>query len=491
MPASPRRDRKGSRVQLSRDYKGAATKTCYNLPLHDSRGRGSGPGNSRLALERECAFPGVITSGMKPSRDAAALSRRRFLLSIPAAAILKRTGSAAEIGSKGRHFPAATFRYADPSTEFPVTRLTDPAFTSILPACYNRPISKHNFMLYASNITGRFEAFRMDLKNGQSRQLTEAENLDPASLTLLADGHGFCYADGARLMESNLSSMHEREVYRLPAGLECGGLSVAEDGLYAAVVERPVEKKAGKYRLQLVNMMKGGAVKLAENDDEIRDPIPRPRRASVLYRRVPEPRSKGALDLPAPPVAAPAPRVGAIESRPSGSAPEARPSGSASGTALASTTSVWLANYDAAQDYRLRLADGETGPAEWSPDGRTVLYLNYPAEHGKLHNLREFTPDTNEDKMLAPTTQFVGFGPNADATVFVGASGSKASPHVLLLVRAVQRELTLAEHRASDPRMVAPVFSPNSQRVYFSSDQHGKPAIYTMSVERLVEETEG
>ena len=176
-----------------------------------------------------------------------------------------------------------------------------------------------------------------------------------------------------------------------------------------------------------------------------------------------------------------------MEARPSGLAPESQPSG----TASAPTTSVWLANYDAAQDYRLRLADGETGPAEWSPDGRTVLYLNYPAERGKLHNLREFTPDTNEDKMLAPTTQFVAFGPNADATVFVGASGSKASPHVLLLVRAVQRELTLAEHRSSDPAMGAPVFSPNSQRVFFSSDQRGRPAIYTMSVERLVEETEG
>jgi oligogalacturonide lyase len=415
---------------------------------------------------------------MKPSREAAARSRRWFLFSTPAAAVAIRaaTGFAAEIGSRGRHFPAATFRYADPSTEFPVTRLTDPAFTSILPACYNRPISKHNFMLYASNITGRFEAFRMDLKNGQSRQLTDAENLDPHSLALLADNHGFCYVDGERVIESNLSSMHEREIYRLPAGFECGGLSVAEDGLYAAVVEKrvekwaegSVEKKAGKYRLQLVNMARGGAVQLSESDDEIRDPIPRPRRASVLYKRVSEARQ-------------------VLEARPSGLAPESQPSG----TASAPTTSVWLANYDAAQDYRLRLADGETGPAEWSPDGRTVLYLNYPAERGKLHNLREFTPDTNEDKMLAPTTQFVAFGPNADATVFVGASGSKASPHVLLLVRAVQRELTLAEHRSSDPAMVAPVFSPNSQRVFFSSDQHGKPAIYTMSVERLVEETEG
>jgi oligogalacturonide lyase len=392
---------------------------------------------------------------MRPSRDAAALSRRRFLFSAPAAAVFTKcaAGFAAELGSKGRHFPAATFRYADPSTEFPVLRLTDPAYTSILPRCHNRPISKHNFLLYASNITGRFEAFRMDLKNNQSHQLTEAENLDPASLTLLADGHGFCYVDGGRVIESNVSSMHEREIYRLPGGFECGGLGVAEDGLYAAVVE----KQPGKHRLQLVSMAKGGAVKLAESDDVILDPIPRPRRASVLYKRV----------------------------------SEARPSGSASESPSGSTTSVWLTNYDAGQNYRLRLADGETGPAEWSPDGRTVLYLNYPAERGKLHNLREFTPDTNEDKMLAPTTQFVAFGPNADSSVFVGASGSKASPHVLLLVRAVHRELTLAEHRASDPRMVAPVFSPNSQRVFFSSDQHGKPAIYTMSVERLVEETEG
>jgi oligogalacturonide lyase len=72
----------------------------------------------------------------------------------------------------------------------------------------------------------------------------------------------------------------------------------------------------------------------------------------------------------------------------------------------------------------------------------------------------------------------------------VGASGSKAAPYVLLLVRAVSRELTLCEHRASDPAMVAPTFSPNSQRVFFGSDQHGKPAIYTMAIDKLVEETD-
>jgi len=58
------------------------------------------------------------------------------------------------------------------------------------------------------------------------------------------------------------------------------------------------------------------------------------------------------------------------------------------------------------------------------------------------------------------------------------------------LVRSVKRELTLCEHRASDPRIVSPIFSQNSQNIFFGSDQHGKPAIYTMAVEKFVAETD-
>jgi oligogalacturonide lyase len=54
----------------------------------------------------------------------------------------------------------------------------------------------------------------------------------------------------------------------------------------------------------------------------------------------------------------------------------------------------------------------------------------------------------------------------------------------------VKRELTLCEHRASDPQQVTTLFSPNSQRIFFQSDRDGKMAIYSMAVDRLVEETE-
>jgi oligogalacturonide lyase len=360
------------------------------------------------------------------------MSRRWFLASLPAVACL---GS--EVTGKGRTLPSEVSRYADGTTEFTIQRLTSPSHTSLLPPSYARAVSRRsNFLLYASDATGRFEAYRLDLKSGQSKQLTEAADLDPASLTLLADDRGFCCVDGNKLLQIGLSSLKPREVYAIPEGFTRGrGLSVAEDGMYAAVIER----KDSRHRLQLVQMTSGAATKLAETDDELRDPIPRPKRASILYRR------SGAL---------------------------------------------WLVNYDGQQNYRLRLAEGETGPGRWSPDGRAVLYLNYPADKHKLNNIREFITDTNEDKFVSDTSQYIEFGVNGDASVFVGASGSKASPHVLLLVRSVRREMTLAEHRAKDPRIVAPVFAPNSQRIFFGSDLHGKPAIYTMAVEKFVEETD-
>ncbi|MEK7753162.1 MAG: hypothetical protein AAB654_14655, partial [Acidobacteriota bacterium] len=234
----------------------------------------------------------------------------------------------------------------------------------------------------------------------------------------------------------NLASLRERELYRAPQGFAPGGgLSLTDDGLYALFVE----SRQPTHRLRLLPLARGAPATVLEAGEALLDPRPRPRRAGILYRR--------------------------------------------------GDGSLWLVNFDGRGNRKLRTAPGACGPALWSPDGRTVLYLNFPEDRTKLNSLREHTPDTNADALIAPTSQFVHLGRNGDASVFVGASGSKASPHVLLLLRLTKREFTLAEHRASDPAMVAPIFSPSSQRVYFRSDRHGKPAIYSMSVEKLVEQT--
>ena len=357
---------------------------------------------------------------------------RRFFVSSLA------SGGAYLLGAeKGQVFPSEVKRYTDEATEFKIVRLTDPGHQSWLAAPYSRSISRHSdFLIHASDRSGSVQAYRMDMKNGQSHLLTEAEDLAPDSLTLAPDERELCYLAGRSLYMARLNTVRARAVYGATEGFQFGrGFSLSEDGLYATLVEQ----NGAASRLRLINMRTGVGTTLAESADAISDPQPRPRRAGVLYRR--------AEDL-------------------------------------------WLVNYDGAQNRKLRIAPGKLGNAVWSADGRTVLYLNFPDDPKKLHNIREFTPDTNEDRQLSETTQYATFNRNADASVFVGASASKASPYILLLVRSVKRELTLCEHRASDPRKVVLLFSPNSQRVFFQSDGDGKMALYVLAVDRLVSETE-
>ena len=339
---------------------------------------------------------------------------------------------------KGALIPSGWQRYSDPSTEFNVYRLTDPAHSSWLPAYYGRGLSRHGkFLLYSNDCTGSLQAYHMDLQTGEARQLTEAERLDGSSPTLLPDERSFCYWDGAGLHHMNLTHLRERQIYEVPEGWDrCPGSSVSEDGAFALMGE----SRGGASRLRLVGLQKGVARTITEAPWILSHPQARPRRAQVLYRQA--------------------------------------------GQAL------WLVNSDGGQNRKLPLADGRIGPARWSPDGRTVLYLSFPNDPSQLHAIRECAPDQNTDKLVAKTSQYAHFGCNSNTSVFVGASQNRAAPYILILLRLTRRELTLCEHHASDPAMVAPIFSADSQQIFFESDRDGKPAIYRVHVEKLVEKTD-
>jgi oligogalacturonide lyase len=151
---------------------------------------------------------------------------------------------------------------------------------------------------------------------------------------------------------------------------------------------------------------------------------------------------------------------------------------------------LWLVNSDGQQNRQLKTAAGRIASPNWATDGKTLLYLNLPEDPKQLNAIREQTPDSNTDKMVAKTSQYAAFGANRDASVFVGASRNTGSPLVLLLLRVTGRERAICEHKASSPESTAPQFSPDSQRIFFQSDRDGKPAIYSMHVERLVEKTD-
>jgi oligogalacturonide lyase len=336
------------------------------------------------------------------------------------------------MAAAGRIFGPELRRYSDSATDFEVIRLTEPAFTSGFTAPGLRQFTRHGELLHWSERTGSRQAFLMHLRTGESRQITEAAALEPRSLCLTPDDRGFLFLDGEALCHGSLASTHLRELYRLPSGASFTELSLANDGA-VFLAERLGDKS------RIIATGRGPDHTIRESPGEIELVMTRPRRSQILYR---------------------------------------------------SAKRISLMSFDGSASRDLHIAPGQTGEALWIPSGRTVIYLHIPDTARELITLRENTPDDNSDKLIAKTSQFASISPNLDASVFVGASRSKASSYVLLLVRAVRRELALCEHHASDPSMVSPMFSPDSQSVFFVSDRHGKPALYRVHVEKLVEQTE-
>lgn len=338
---------------------------------------------------------------------------------------------------KGRWFSSDRREVLDPATEFPLLRLTDPAYASCLPAGHLRSVARTGaFLLYASDRNGLFQAFLMDLRTGQQQQLSEVGSLDPSSLALMPNERDFCCLDGAALRRVTLRNLREKEIYRVPEGWRRGdGFSLSRDGSYAALVE----VRGETYRLRLVRISSGKAATIVEGTESVSEPRLHTRREGVLYRQ--------------------------------------------------GADSLCLASLDGRSHRRLAAAAGKLGPFLWSPDGKSVLYLNERGPGWVSSGLRELLVDSGADRLVAETSRFVAFSANVNGSVFVGASGNRAGPYVLLLLRSMHRELALCEHGASDPARVAPVFSSDSQRVYFQSDREGKWVIYCAAVDRLVERT--
>jgi oligogalacturonide lyase len=358
-------------------------------------------------------------------------TRRGFLLSGIAASQLTAQQK------KGASFPPEVKRYEDPTTELDVYRLSDPSHASILPAYYNRAIA-HNSgsLLFCCDRGGTPQAHRMDLKTGETKELTDAEDLDGSSLTLTPDNRSFCYFAGKQLYISTLAG-RPRLLYQVPEGWErCLGLSVGPDGTHATFAER----QGSGSRLRMVTLGQGVARTVAEVPFEMSHPTARPLRAQILFRQ--------------------------------------------------GDDALWLVNSDGAQKRQLKLADGRIGPACWATDGKSLLYLNFPADANLLTTIRECIPDNNGDSLVAKTSQYAHFGFNQPASVFVGACRSVASPTILIMLRSTRRELTLCEHKASHPEMTAPRFAPDTQRLYFQSDRDGKPAIYCLHVEKFLDKTD-
>jgi oligogalacturonide lyase len=350
-------------------------------------------------------------------------------------AFMAALAATVEAADKPAVVPTEVRRFRDPATEFDLTRLTDPERSNCwLPRPPLKSLSsRSNSLLYVSDRTGSVQGYRLDLRSGESRQLTDAKAMDSATLSWTPDERSLIYFDGADL---NIAGRGDRTVYTVEPGWEhIAPYALSDTAQHAAVVEQ----RAGRYRVRVIGIRSRDARTIFEASEPVRQLRFRPKRAALLYNH------NGGL---------------------------------------------WVVNLDGRASQRLPIAAGEAGDAHWSADGRTVHYLLAPKDRPRSVYLREYNLETNEDKSIGMTTQFISFTRNGDSTVFAGVSRSQAAPYLLLLIRAASREMTVAEHKASDASKAAVLFSPNSQRLYYHTDREGKSAIYMIQLERFIERTD-
>lgn len=326
-------------------------------------------------------------------------------------------------------------RGRDPVTEFEIVRYTDPSHSSYLVPSHVRSVSqKSGFLLICCDRTGSMMAYRLEIKSGELQPIEGTEGVEPWGLALLGDDKTVCCLHGERLDLLTLGPGKPRSLYESGSSWKPFTMVLEDEGRSILVGERG----AGRTVVRRFNPGKRTHETVLELDGEIGDLRPRPGGGSLLYRQ---------------------------EDR------------------------LFLYDYSKRAARRLN-CDEETMPSvSWTANGRSVLYLCKPAG-GRGIQLREHFPDSNEDKLVAPTSQFVAFARNRDGSVFAGVSGSKGSPYILLLLRSTRRELTIAEHRASTPAGITVFFTPDSQRIFYETDRMGKSAIFAIPAERLVEPTE-
>ena len=265
------------------------------------------------------------------------------------------------------------------------------------PTTGTRSRRRNVFLLFSSDRTGSPQAFRMDLKTGQSRQLTSAEELDSSSLHHAARRARlllFRWPVAAR--DELLDSARSRDIPR------AGRLAAHRGGRR---IERRLargfrrDRRTPPAALRLVSVARGTAETVTE--------------AGWTHHAI-RSRIRGA------------PRFS---------------------TGKATKRCGWSIPM-ASQNHKLKLADGHIGPARWSPDGRTVIYLHFPDDTTQLHahaRARARSEPGQDGRQDQPVR---AFRMQLNGSVFVGASQNKASPYILLLLRVTRRELTMCEHHA-------------------------------------------
>jgi len=356
-----------------------------------------------------------------------------------------------------------------------ITRLTPPEVTCHRNYFYQKCFfNDGSHLLFAGEFDGHWNYYLLDVKKAEAVQLTEGAGDNTFGGFLSPDDASLYYVKNDRvLLEVDLKTLAEREVYRVPdewvgygtwvANSDCTklvGIEIAKSDwtpLNDWKIFHDFFHKGPHCRLLRVDLKTGESATIHEEKNWLGHPIYRPFDDNTVAFC-----HEGPHDL--------------VDAR------------------------MWMVNEDGSHVRKVKEhAEGESCTHEfWVPDGSALVYVSYlKGQQGRT--IYRFNPETGVNEAVMPMPACSHLMSNFDGTLLVGdGSGTPVDvkdtsgytidndPYLYAFDVAKKSYFRIARHDTSwatvaNSRQVThphPSFTPDDKAVLFSSDKDGKPALY-------------
>ncbi|EKN6272368.1 oligogalacturonate lyase [Yersinia enterocolitica] len=385
--------------------------------------------------------------------------------------------------AKGKQIPLTFHTYQDASTGAQVTRLTPPDVTChrnyFYQKCFTRDGSK---LLFGGAFDGPWNYYLLDLNTQVATQLTEGRGDNTFGGFLSPDDDALFYVkDGRNLMRVDLATLEENVVYQVPDEWVGYGTWVTNSDctkLVGIEIKRedwvPLTdwKKFHEFyftkpccRLMRVDLKTGESTVILQENQWLGHPIYRPYDDNTVAFC-----HEGPHDL--------------VDAR------------------------MWLINEDGTNMRKVKThAEGESCTHEfWVPDGSELVYVSY-LKGSPDRFIYSADPETLENRQLTSMPACSHLMSNYDGSLMVGDgsdapvdvqddSGYKIENDPFLYVFNMKNgtQHRVARHDTSwkvfeGDRQVThphPSFTPDDKQILFTSDVHGKPALYLATLPESV-----
>ncbi|TDX17768.1 oligogalacturonide lyase [Buttiauxella sp. BIGb0552] len=363
----------------------------------------------------------------------------------------------------------------DPDTGVEVTRLTPPEVTChrnyFYQKCFTQDGSK---LLFAGEFDGDWNYYLLDIAAAEAVQLTEGTGDNTFGGFLSPDDKSLYYVKNERtLLEVNLETLVEREVYRVPAdwvgygtwvaNSDCTklvGIEISKDDwvpLNDWKIFHDFFHKGPNCRLLRVDLQTGESAVIHQEKNWLGHPIYRPFDDNTVAFC-----HEGPHDL--------------VDAR------------------------MWMVNEDGSNVRKVKEhAEGESCTHEfWVPNGSSLMYVSYlKGQQGRT--IYSYNPDNGENTEVMQMPACSHLMSNFDGSLLVGdGSGTPVDvkdtsgytidndPYLYAFDVAKKAYFRVARHDTSwatfaNSRQVThphPSFTPDDSAILFSSDKDGKPALY-------------